>query len=263
MNGLLGKLKQIGLEDQCFQLFTSYLCNRKQRVVVDGEKSGISNLNSGIPQGSRLGPLLFIIYINDMINNWELDILLFADDTTILATGSDPNMTSAQLNRDLVKIDQWSQIWKVTFNAKKSKDMIFSPKFLNNSPPIIFGNVMIERVSSHKHLGIHLTNNLDWSTQVNEMCLKANRKLSVLRSVKFLSRKTLDVLYKLTVRSVIDYGLFIYFNSLKTTDKFRIEQIQYKAALVVTGALPYTSKTKLNLDLGWEAIDERAKFLGL
>ena len=89
-------------------------------------------------------------------------------------------------------------------DASRSKDLIFSNKCLNNSPPLNLDGVIIDRVNSHRHLGLYLTSNLDWSLQVKQVCLKANRKLSVLRSVKLLNRKTLDLLYKLTFRSVID-----------------------------------------------------------
>ena len=196
--GLLAKLEQIGLDDKVLDMFTSYLENRKQVVVVDGQISDEKYVKCGVPQGSKLGPLLFIIYINDIIKDIESDILVFADDTTLLASGTDPAETSAQLNRDLSRISEWAKKWKITFNPNKSKDMIFSNKNLCNSPPVVYNNTYIDRVTTHKHLGIYLTSNLDWSTQITQLSLKANRKLAVLRSVKFLQRKTLDMLYKVT-----------------------------------------------------------------
>ena len=104
---------------------------------------------------------------------------------------------------------------------------------------------------------------MDWSRQIHETCLKANRKLAVLRNVKQLKRKTLDLLYKVTVRSVIDYALPIYANTLKQTELARLERVQYRAAKLVTGALHFTSQEKLNIELGWETIKKRIEFLGL
>ena len=121
----------------------------------------------------------------------------------------------------------------------------------------------MSRISSHKHLGLYLTSNLDWSLHIHEICLRANRKLSVLRSIKYLSRSTLDLLYKLTVRSVVDYGLLVYGSSIKQTDLARLESLQYRAAKVVTGALHFTSRVKLNTELGWEDIKTRIDFLSL
>ena len=118
-------------------------------------------------------------------------------------------------------------------------------------------------MNSHRHLGLYLTSSLDWSLQVQQVCLKANRKLSVLRSVKLLNRQTLDLLYKITVRSVIDYALPVYHNNLKQTDIARLETLQYRAAKVVTGALHFTNKDKLNTELGWETIIECGNSLGL
>ena len=86
------------------------------------------------------------------------------------------------------------------------------------------------------------------------MCLKANKKLSVLKIVKYLNRQTLDILYKLTVRSIIDYALPLFGNTLKQTEMARLEKVQYRAAKIVTGAYHYTSKHKLNIELGWETI---------
>ena len=164
---------------------------------------------------------------------------------------------------DLAKITAWAEKWKISFNAKKSKDMIFSNKILNNSPPLIFNGVTIERVNLHRHLGVIFQSNLDWTAQINDICIKANRKLSVLRSVRQLSRKTLDLLYKLTVRSLIDYSLPLFANNLKMTEIKRLENLQYRAAKVVTGALNSTSRKRLFEELGWETIADRTKFLGL
>ena len=139
-SGLLAKLYQVGIEEKFYEIMSSYLRNRKQIVVVDGQKSDILDLTAGVPQGSRLGPLLFLIYINDISADIESDILIFADDTSLFVSGSDPAETSNILNRDLQKISSWATKWKVKFNTIKTKSMIFSNRLLNNSPPLIFND---------------------------------------------------------------------------------------------------------------------------
>ena len=176
--GLAAKLQQNGVSESCLNLFKSYLSNRKQIVVVDGVKSQICDVKAGIPQGSRLGPLLFILYINDIKDGLESELLIFADDTTLIATGPDPAMTTAQINRDLAKIEVWATTWKVTFNSDKSKEVIFSKKLLFNSPPVVFNQNQIDRVTVHRHLGLYLTPTLDWATHVKQVCLRANRNIA-------------------------------------------------------------------------------------
>ena len=90
-------------------MLKSYLNDRRQVVVVNGHKSEMVHTKAGVPQGSKLGPLLFIIYMNDIINNIESNILIFADDTSLFASGIDPVLTVEQLNRDLQKILNWSK----------------------------------------------------------------------------------------------------------------------------------------------------------
>ena len=201
--------------------------------------------------------------MNDITDDIESDILIFADDTSLFATGTDPVQTAEILNRDLEKISNWATKWKVIFNAKKTKEMIFSDKVLYNSPPLLFNDTTINRVNVHKLLGMYLSSTLDWSKQIDDVCLRANRKLSILRTVKFLSRQTLDVLYKLTVRSVIDYALPVYCNTLKQTELSRLENLQYRAAKLVTGTFQFTNREKLNCELGWETIKQRSDNLGL
>ena len=119
------------ISESCFDLFKSYLTDRKQIVVVDGVKSQEEQVKACISQGSRLGHLLFIMYINNIKEDLESELLIFADDTTLIAAGSDQNVTSAQINRNLLKIEAL---------ALKSKEMIFSKKYLGPCPPVIFCN---------------------------------------------------------------------------------------------------------------------------
>ena len=232
--------------------------------MVDGLKSKFEFVTAGVPQGSKLGPLLWLIYCNDIVNDIESQIFLFADDTCLFVSGNDPADTALVLNRDLEVLNNWSKRWKVSFNADKSKDIIFSQnKVLFNSPPVLLDGDFVERVHEHKHLGIYLSSNLSWSRQIHEVCLQANRKLAVLRSVKYLKRQTLDLLYKICVRSTLEYGLIIYYHNLTQTQQSRLNRIQYQGAKLCTGALHFTSQIKLESDLAWESISDRAKFLGL
>ena len=113
VNGIIPKLKQIKIEGNCLNLFHSNLLKRQICTVVHGCKSEISEIKAGVPQGSRLGPLLWIIYVQDIIENLESECLLFADDTCIFASGEDPAITAEVLNRDLEKIGSWAKKWKV------------------------------------------------------------------------------------------------------------------------------------------------------
>ena len=154
---------------------------------------------------------MWILYANDILEDIESEILLFADDTCMFATGKNPAETTEILNRDLLRISDWAAKWKVNFNPKKTKDMIFSNKDLGISPPVLFDGVPIERVKEHKHLGIYLTSDLSWSRHVQYISKRANSKLAVLRSIKYLSRPVLDILYKQQIRSIIDYGMAVYY----------------------------------------------------
>ena len=261
--GLIAKLEQVKVGGEFLELFKSYLSNRRQIVTIDGCKSEVKELKAGVPQGSRLGPLLWILYANDILEDIESEILLFADDTCMFVAGKTPAETAEILNGDLMKISAWAKKWKVNFNPGKTKDMIFSGKTLENSPPLLFNGIPIERVAEHKHLGVWLTSDLSWSRHVHYICMRANSKLSVLRSIKYLSRPVLDILYKQQIRSVIDYGMVVFYGTLKQTDIAKLDRIQYRSAKVVTGALHFTSRIKLDNDLGWESLSSRYEFLGL
>ena len=127
-DGLIHKLKCKGVGGQLLNWFMSYLTDRKQRVIINGQHSNWAQIHAGVPQGSILGPLLFIIYIDDIIENIESNIFLFADDTSLLESITDPLLSFAKLNRDLSKLNEWAKQWLVTFNPLKTKYIIFSKK---------------------------------------------------------------------------------------------------------------------------------------
>ena len=113
-----------------------------------------------------------------------------------MASGKTVEKTAEILNKDLKKISKWAAMWKVNFQTDKSEEVIFSNNRLESKNPIHLNEELVKRVDTHKHLGLYLTYNLDWSVQCHHACLKAYRKLAVLRSVNLLRRHTLDVLYK-------------------------------------------------------------------
>ena len=134
--GLLFKLNSVGISGSLLQWFTDYLDCRKQRVVIPGVSSNWSTIEAGVPQGSILGPLLFRLYIYDIVDNINSSIRLFADDTTLY----NPVQAADQLNSDLLKIHQWATKWLVTFNPSKSESVIFSRKRNKPNHPNIFMN---------------------------------------------------------------------------------------------------------------------------
>ena len=247
--GLLAKLEQLNISGTALKLFSTYLSNRHAVTVIDGHKSTELPLLAGIPQGSRLGPLMFVIYINDLVNNLESNPFVYADDTSLIATGCSTFETTNILNRDLAKISNWAHTWKITFNPQKSKDMIFSKAHMPSHPTIMDLHC-IERVHLHKHLGVFLTSDLSWDKQIANITRKVNFKLSILWQVNGLSRHCLDVLTKMHVRASIDYAITVFGPSLNLMQIKKLDTLLYRAAKIVTGTEQITSKDNLLSELG-------------
>ena len=183
--GPLFKLEKIGIRGPILHWFLSYLNDRKQCVVINGIKSELVNIQAGVPQGSILEPLLFLIYINDLVTDIHCKIKLFADDTSIYITVENALVSGDLLNNDLEIINTWSKKWLVSFNPSKTECMTISMKKKKPfHPSLIFDNVHLKEVESHKHLGITICNNLSWNPHVNEMLSKAYAKLGLMRKCK-------------------------------------------------------------------------------
>ena len=186
------------------------LSNRKQRVhvVIEGVHSDWRSIEAGVPQGSVLGQLLFLIYINDLLNSVNSNCFSFADDSFLLEEVQSPHASALMLNNDLASISSWANQWLVTMNETKTKSMVFSLKRDKpDHPSLIMKEVAIEEVAVHEHLGLTLSSNLSWRPYVLKIHQNTSRKLNLLKSLKHkLSRYTLEVLYKSVVRSSLEYA---------------------------------------------------------
>ncbi|MEW8186271.1 MAG: reverse transcriptase family protein, partial [Candidatus Thiodiazotropha endolucinida] len=170
--GLLHKLSGIGCSDMVVQWFASYLSGRQQRVVINGQSSDWAPINAGVPQGSILGPLLFLIYINDIVKDIGSSIRLFADDTSLYIVVDSPQTAASLLNNDLTTINKWAESWLVTFNASKTVSMTVSRKHNRiQHPPLTMNNTVLTETDCHKHLGITLSSSCTWTGHINIITL--------------------------------------------------------------------------------------------
>ena len=271
-DGLIFKLKQNGVSGSLLMFFQNYLNNRKQRVVLNGSYSSYKTVESGVPQGSVLGPLLFLIYINDLERDVKSNIKFFADDTMLFSIVKDPAISANDLNHDLNTIHQWAQQWKMEFNpdpSKQATEVLFSCKKSSpQHPQLIFNGAAVANVNEQKHLGLILDSKLSFEKHLNEKIIKAKKNIGILKQLsKFLPLKTLDQIYKAFVRSHLDYCDIIYhipshlnqaplgvtLNSLME----KVERIQYQAALAISGAWRGSSRSKIYEELGWESLSDR------
>ena len=263
--GVLFKLRSIGVEGKLFDFIKDFLKNRSQRVVLNGQCSSWENIAAGVPQGSILGPLLFLIYINDITDGLETDVKLFADDTSIFSIVTDVNQSARLINSDLSKIEQWAFQWKMSFNpdpSKQAQEVIFSKK--NTQPPhpdLMFNQAKVKRVPSQKHLGVILDAKLNFNEHLKIMINKLTKGISMLRKLRYyIPRHSLITIYKSFIRSHTDFADVIYDQPHNNTIINKLESIQYNSALAITGAIRGTSREKLYQELGLEYLSSRRWF---
>ena len=212
--GLLFKLKQNGIDGKLLALLTNYLSNRRQRVVLNGKNSEWAPILSGVPQGSILGPLLFLIFINDLEAGIISQIKFFADDTSLYSVVHDPEKSARELNHDLEVINNWAKQWKMSFNpdpTKPAEEILFSHKRPRPHPPLFFNGIEVKRVTEHKHLGLILDPLLNFAAHFKEKIAKARKGIGMIKQLRqYLATNVLDQIYKMHVRPHLDYCDFIY-----------------------------------------------------
>ena len=240
--GLVFKLRKYGIKGSILKLIESYLSGRKQRVVIDGFLSEFLEIFCGVPQGSILGPLLFLIFLNDIVDNIDSIMSLFADDTALASIRKTWFEVETDLNKSLIKLQNWSENWHLNFNADKTFYMMISnnrtKKDKQEKLNLLLSNSPIKKISEHKHLGVIFNEGLTWSNHINYTCGRASKSLGLLyKNRKCFNRATLIKLYFSMIRPIIEYGSILYDN-LTLSDEHRLENLQRRAALICTGALP-------------------------
>ena len=160
--GLLFKLESVGIKHQLLQWFRDYLDNSKPRVIINGKHSSWANVTAGVPQGSVLGPLLFLIYINDITTNLSCKTTLYADDTSISKHVTDPITSNNELQHDLTTIETWADKWKIKFNPVKSEALLITRGLNRADSMFIFQNHIVNNVNEHTHLGLTWNKDGTW-----------------------------------------------------------------------------------------------------
>ena len=267
------KLKQNGVSGTLLRLQDNYLRNRKQRVVLNGSSADYPLFNPVVPQGSVLGPLPFLIYINDLENNIKSNVKFFADDTILFSIVKDPTTADDELNHDLQNITEWARQWKLEFNpdpSKQATELLFSQnKYSTYHPPLLFDGNEVSEVNDHKHLGLILDKTIYFEKYINEKIIKAKKIIGIIKHLSnYLPIKTLDLMYKLLVQTHLDYCDIIYHIPSSTNGSLnslmeKIEKIQYQAGLVITGGLQGTNRNKLYETLSWESLSDRHFIRGI
>ena len=184
------KLKTLGVCGNYYGLIHSLLCDRPQRVFLNGQSSKWSHIKAGVPGGSILGPLLFLVYINDLVEGLTRIAKLFADDTSLFSVAHDSAASSAFFNDDLLKISCRVYQWKMIFNpdaSKQAQQIVFSCKAnASNHETVYFKNVPVIRENIQKHLGLFLDSKLSFFDHINEKIKKATKRVYVIRKMNLL-----------------------------------------------------------------------------
>ena len=257
--GLLFKLHTYGIRGNIYQWFTNYLSCRCQKVMFKDQLSSSANLNAGVPQGSVLGPLLFLIYVNDVAENMVSLCRLFADDNSIQHASNNPSEIEFTLNHDLCVLDEWSKKWLLKFNPSKTKAVFFSLNKNIGLPKLFFQNCQLEYVSVHKHLGLFVSHDLGWFHYINTITNAAYKKLGLLKKLKFtLGRNTLLKMYTTFVRPALEYASVVW-DGCNSYECDLLEKVQLCAARIITGLPILASRDSLYLETGLEPLVSRRK----
>ena len=259
---LMYKLDYYGVRGQTNTWIKAFLSNRKQQVLLEGTHSSRVDVLSGVPQGTVLGPLLFLAYINDLPDSLKSsDARLFADDSLLYRTVNG-NRDNTLLQEDLAALEAWERIWQMSFNPSKCTVIRITTgkkKKVYHSSYSLHGQ-QLEVVDSSKYLGVKVTSDLSWSSHIADVAGKANRTVGFLRrNFKQCTKEVKAATYSTMVRPVLECSATVWDPHLQKDIK-SLEQVQRRAARYVCN--DYTTRTPgcvkaMVKDIGWESLQDR------
>ena len=227
-NILLYKLSHYGIRGRALEWFRNYLSHRKQFVNINGHDSQSKLISCGVPQGSLLGPLLFILYINDLQNSSHiLSFICFADDSNVFFSHRDPNTLLNVMNRELNRVQSWIHANKLSLNIDKTHYMLFSNSLRVLPNHVMINNTNLCQVNSTKFLGLHIDRELTWKTHINYLSKIMSRNSGILNKLKqYFPTHVLQSIYSSLISPYLNYGILSWGNSTKSLldTLFRIQK---------------------------------------
>lgn len=260
---LIHKLKLYHFSERSIEFFKSYLSNRKQRVKSNSKLSDPMYIKCGVPQGSILGPLLFLIYINDIgIVSNTINIDLFADDSTIHRSEKDINIIESSLQENINFISNWCSLNNMSLHPEKSKCMLLSTKHkIMKARPLnlTVNDVNIENVTVQKVLGVYIDNTLTWDYQITSVCKKINTKISLLKQINlFLNEDMKRMFYNAYIIPCFDYCCSVWGKGVHSKGNInKIVKLQKRTARIILQRDFRESSSKMFTELQWMTFENR------
>ena len=261
---LCKKLMHYGIRNRELTWFESYLSNRKHFCQVGGIDSGTDHIEIGVPQGSCLGPLLFVVYINDLPSGIQNStVSMYANDTSLSYKSKDLTLLIEAVNDDLRNLETWLKRNKIPLNVTKTHSMLICSKCKHKSiknSDETFGlkirDKILNIVEKIKYLGVQVDQNLDWKEHIKYVASKVSRPIGFLKYAKSLvPSTTLINLYKSIVEPHFRYCCSVW-GCCSSTEKNRLQRLQNKAARLITSSRFDDPSVPLIKGLGWQTIEE-------
>lgn len=256
--GLIHKMSKLLPSNFC-QLLESYISERTFRVKHEEACSNFYPIKAGVPQGSVLGPLLYVLYTADIPTTTGTTIGTFADDTVIMAKSESQDEAVEHLQRALDKVTQWTRDWKIKLNEQKSIQVTFTLRRKNTQLYTHLNGIKVPQAESAKYLGLHLDSRLNWKHHVRQKALQVSHKLRemywVVGRQSKLNLYCKRLIYQTIIKPIWTYGIQLW-GCTKPSNRLVIQRSQNKFLRVITNAYRYVTNEEIHQDLSIKLINE-------